>query len=77
MHSADKRRFNLAEQEIYEEGNCCWQTGYGLPWNEYCEKSVAVMHFDNKSEIQNYYMLFCLEHSKEAKEAYGPWKTMN
>lgn len=32
----DPDRFTEEEERLFREGKCCFQTGFGLPWNEYC-----------------------------------------
>jgi hypothetical protein len=36
--ATDPERFTDQEADIFHEGRCCWQTGYGLPWTTYCGK---------------------------------------
>ena len=33
----DPDRFTEDEVTLFRAGKCPWQTGYGLPWTEYCE----------------------------------------
>lgn len=32
--------FNDTEWALYQQGKCCHQIGYGLPWVAYCKRPV-------------------------------------
>jgi hypothetical protein len=32
----DPARFDEEDRELFDAGQCTWQTGFGLPWTEVC-----------------------------------------
>jgi hypothetical protein len=41
---ADRSRFTDTEWALYGRGRCCYQTGYGLPWSQWCGKPSKPGH---------------------------------
>jgi hypothetical protein len=44
MRYVDRDRFTDTEWAIYCEGQCCYQTAYGLPWSEWCQQPSLPDH---------------------------------
>ena len=56
-----RARFTDSEWELYEDGKCCWQNAYDMPWIEYCgQPSMPGQLFG-----------YCREHDREMREQGG------
>jgi hypothetical protein len=39
-----RARFTGDEWRLYQQGKCCWQTAYGMPWISYCGRKSEPGH---------------------------------
>jgi hypothetical protein len=53
-----RARFTTNEWRLYQQGKCCWQTGYGLPGITYC----------NRRSKPGHPFGYCPKHARELAE---------